>query len=69
MVNSRHLVTLELDSASIEDVRCDEVVLRGGFASASPGSPCRASYDVTLSDTFNALSQPTELGMIALFAF
>ena len=30
-------------------------------------SPCRASYDVTLSGTFNVLCQPGELGMIALF--
>ena len=27
-----------------------------------------ARYDVTLDDAFNALCQPAELGMIALFA-
>ena len=32
-----------------------------------PDSPCRATTDVTLSGAFNALYQPTELGMITLF--
>ena len=33
-----------------------------------PDRAYRASYDVTLSGAFNALYQPAELGMIALFA-
>jgi hypothetical protein len=33
-----------------------------------PGKACRASNDVALSGAFNALCQPAELGMIALFA-
>ena len=33
-----------------------------------PGRACRASCDVTLSGTFNALCQHAELRMIALFA-
>ena len=44
-------------------------VKRAGVKLAKqPGKACRASDDVTLSGAFNALCQPAELGMIALFA-
>ena len=33
-----------------------------------PDRPCRATSDVTLSGAFNVPYQPTELGLIALFA-
>ena len=39
----------------------------GAKLAKQPGKACRASYDVTLIGAFNALCQPTELGMIALF--
>ena len=40
----------------------------GAKLARKPGRPCRATSDVTLSGAFNAPYQPTELGMIALFA-
>ena len=40
----------------------------GAELARQPGKPCRATSDVTLSGAFNAPYQPTELGMIALFA-
>ena len=40
----------------------------GAKLAKQPGKACGASDDVTLSSAFNALCQPTELGMIELFA-
>ena len=40
----------------------------GAKLAKQPDRACRASRDVILSGAFNALCQPAELGMIALFA-
>ena len=42
MVDTGHLVTLELDIALIDNLGRDEVVQWVGSASVSPGRPCRA---------------------------
>ena len=40
----------------------------GAKLAKQPGKGCWVYCDVPLDDTFNALCQPAELGMIALFA-
>ena len=40
----------------------------GAKLANQPGKGCRARCDVPLDGAFNALCQPAELGMIALFA-